>query len=158
MSPAEREAFGLDPDLAEEDPLAFRAQAYTTVSAWKNVLNSAGLCLSGSPIMTPEWVPEFIAAVTGWDFDMAECLKTGERIEAMRLLFGLREGHNPLQVQVPPRALGHPPFGSGPTAGVTVEVDDLRERFLGLMDWHPVTGLPSQSRLTALGLDRLVAA
>ena len=105
--------------------------------------------------MGPEHVPDFVAAVTGWDFDMAECVKTGERIEVMRHLFGLREGHNPLQVKVADRAMGNPPLSSGPNAGVTVDVKDVREAYLRVMDWDPATTMPSSARLAKLGLDAL---
>ena len=147
--------YGLDPKLAAEDPLRFHAQAYATVMAWRNVLNASGLCHFGAMTMDPSYVPEFIAAVTGWDYDMAECVQTGERIEDMRLLFGLREGYNPLQVQVTPRAMGHPPQESGPTAGTTVEIEDVRDVFLELMAWDPVTAMPSPARLAALGLSEI---
>jgi aldehyde:ferredoxin oxidoreductase len=106
--------------------------------------------------MPPEYVHEFIAAVTGWDVDMAETLEMGERIEDMRLLFGLREGYNPLEVQVAQRAMGHPPLNRGPRAGVTVEVEDVRDAYLQVMDWDPETAMPSQARLQELDLDELV--
>jgi aldehyde:ferredoxin oxidoreductase len=80
--------------------------------------------------MPPEHVPEFLAAVTGWDFDMAECLTTGQRIEVVRHTFNLREGHNPLHVKVAARAMGRPPLESGPRAGVSVDIDDLRSAYL----------------------------
>ena len=156
MPPEHRAVYGLAPNLEAEGPLRFHAQAYATVTAWKNVLNAAGLCSFGAITMGPEYVPEFMAAVTGWDFDMAECVQTGERIEVMRLVFGLREGYNPLHTQVAPRAMGYPPQESGPTAGTTVKVEDLRAAYLELMDWHPVTVMPSRVRLAALGLSDLV--
>jgi aldehyde:ferredoxin oxidoreductase len=155
MSSERRAAFGLDPG-PDEDAIRFRAQAYATVTAWLNVLNAAGLCSNGSYIMGPEHVPEFVAAVTGWDFDMAECVQTGERIEVMRHVFGLREGHNPLHVRVAPRAMGHPPLEKGPNAGVAVDVEDLRNAYLEFMAWDPVTAMPSRARLAALGLNELV--
>jgi aldehyde:ferredoxin oxidoreductase len=135
----------------------FHARAYATASAWLNVLNAAGLCAFGSYTMPPEHVPEFIAAVTGWDFDMPECLQVGERIEVTRHLFGLREGYNPLKIQVALRAMGRPPLEAGPRAGVTVDVSDLRDAYLATMDWDPVTALPSRERLAALGLGDLIA-
>ena len=153
--PEHHDAYGLDPNLATEDPVAYHAQAYAAKMSWLNTLNASGICSMGEVTMDPPYVPEFIAAVTGWDFDMSECLQTGERIEDMRLLFGLREGENPLQVQVAPRAMGHPPLETGPTAGITVEVEDVRDAYLKVMDWDPVTAKPSRERLEALGLSGL---
>jgi aldehyde:ferredoxin oxidoreductase len=156
MPPEHRAIYGLDAGPEAGDPLRFHARAYAAVTASSNVLNAAGLCSFGTMTMSPEYVPEFIAAVTGWDLDMAECVRTGERIEVMRHLVGLREGYNPLQTRVAPRAMGRPPQEKGPTAGVTVDVDELRAAYLELLEWHPVTAMPSRSRLAALGLGELV--
>jgi len=152
MSPEQRAIYGLDPDLEAEHPIRSHAQAYAALTAWNNVMNAAGLCSCGGYGMGPEHVPEFIAAVTGWDFDMAECLRTGERIEVMRLVFGLREGYNPLHTQVTARAMGRPPLQAGPNAGVMVDVEGLQDAYLEFMEWDPVTATPGRSRLAALGL------
>ncbi|MFZ5917353.1 MAG: aldehyde ferredoxin oxidoreductase family protein [Chloroflexota bacterium] len=152
MPPEQIALYGLDASLKESDPVRFHALAYAAATAWKNVLNAAGLCSFGTMTMPPEYVPEFLAAVTGWDVDMAECVQTGERIETMRHLYGLREGYNPLQVQVAPRAMGRPPLPGGPRAGVTVDVDAVRAIYLERMAWHPVTAVPSPERLVDLGL------
>ena len=156
MAPERKAIYGLDP--SETEPSAqSRAHAYATVTAWKNVLNAAGLCGRGNVIMGPEHVPNFVAAVTGWEFDMAECLEAGERIEVIRHLFGLREGHSPLDTKVAARAMGNPPQRSGPIAGASVDVADLRAAYVQRMDWDPDTGAPSVARLEALGLSDLVA-
>ncbi len=149
-------ALGVDPNLQDKDPLRYKAQAYAAGTAWLNVLNAAGLCQMGLLLMGFDHVPQYVAAVTGWEFDMAECLEAGERIEVMRHLFGLREGHNPLEVEVPSRVLGRPPLESGPTAGVTLELDELRSAYLRIVDWDPKTAMPSGARLARLGLDGLV--
>ena len=156
MPPEALASFGLEPGLADSDPLAYHAQAYAAVNAWRNMINAAGLCAFGADIMPPENVPQFLAAVTGWDCDMAECIRAGERVEVMRHAFNLREGHNPLEVEVASRAMGRPPLESGPTAGISVEVDELRAAYLAVMDWDPETTMPSKERLEALGLDKLV--
>ena len=148
--------YGLDPGLKVEDPLRFRAQGYLALTAWNNVMNASGLCGNGGYGMGPEHVPEFMTAVTGWDFDMAECLQAGERIEVLRHVFGLREGYSPLHTRVAPRAMGRPPLESGPNAGVVVQVDDWRDAYVELMEWHPLTAMPSRARLAALGLSELV--
>ena len=156
LPPEMMAGLGVDPNLQDEDPLRYKAQAYAAGTAWLNVLNAAGLCQMGLLLMGFDHVPQYVAAVTGWDFDMTECLEAGERIEVVRHLFGLREGHNPLEVEVPSRVLGRPPLESGPTAGVTVELDELRSAYLRIMDWDPKTAMPSGARLARLALDGLV--
>lgn len=156
MSEETRALYGLDPDLPDKDPVRAYAEAYAAHSAWTNVLNAAGLCLSGNVGMGPEHVPDFIAAVTGWDFDMSECLEVGERIEVIRHVFGLREGYNPLQTRIAARAMGHPPQNTGPTAGTVVEIEEELAAYLELREWDPVTGMPSDARLEELGLLGLI--
>ena len=152
MPPEDAAVLGLDPGLKEKDPVRFHAMAYAAVTAWRNVLNAAGLCHFGGITMGRQYVPDFISAVTGWEMDMAECLQTGERIEVMRHIFGLRQGYNPLHTAVTPRAMGRPPLESGPRAGVVVEIEDLKQAYLEQMDWDLTTAMPSPARLAALGL------
>ena len=83
--------------------------------------------------------------------------QTGERIQVMRHVFGLRQGYKPLHTQVAPRALGRPPQERGPTAGVTVEVENLLKAYLEVMEWDSATAIPSPTRLTQLGLSDLVS-
>ncbi len=52
--------------------------------------------------------------------------------------------------------MGRPPLRTGPTAGVTVEIDDLRDAYLKVMAWDPETAMPSSERLEQLGLSGLV--
>jgi aldehyde:ferredoxin oxidoreductase len=150
--------YGLNPDEEATNPTRYHARAYAAVNGWKNVLNAAGLCSNGASIMNPLHVPEFMAAVTGWDFDMAECVETGERIEVMRLLLGLREGYNPLHTRLPLRAGGNPPLETGPTAGITVDLDELRAAYLEHMEWDPVTAMPAASQIKRLELADIVKA
>jgi aldehyde:ferredoxin oxidoreductase len=158
MPPDQRKLFGLDTDLEAKDPVLFHAKAYAVGTAFNNVVNAAGLCSYGPETTGQKSVVEFISAITGWDFDMDECLKTGERIEMMRYLFCLREGYNPLQVQITPRALGLPPLTTGPTAGVTVNIDEILKAYLDYMEMDPISAMPGASRLADLGLDHLEAS
>jgi aldehyde:ferredoxin oxidoreductase len=158
MPPEVLQVFGLDLAMHSEDPLLFRTLGYRALMAWRNVVQASGVCFMGNDVFGPQYLRDFIAAVVGWDLDMAECLEIGERIEVVRHLFGLREGVNPLRIEVAPRATGHPPLNSGPVAGVTVDVENLRSAYLRVMDWDPETALPSRDRLRALGLEELAAS
>jgi aldehyde:ferredoxin oxidoreductase len=158
MGDEELDLIGLDKKLKEEQPTYFHARAYAAAMALKNVVNAVGQCTflywGGIPSQTV--VLDFLNAVTGWGLSMQECLEAGERIEDMRLLFGLREGYNPVKNKVVDRAMGHPPLKSGPTAGVSLDLSDLRSEYLKVMDWDPETGLPSQERLESLGMANIV--
>ncbi len=159
MPDEELERVGIDSKLKEENPTLFHALAYAAGMSLKNVVNAAGLCtfLFWAAIPNQSPVLDLLNAVTGWDLTMQDCLQAGERIENMRLLFGLREGYQPTQVSVAARAMGHPPLQSGPTAGISLNLDDLRTEYLNVMAWDHITAQPSQERLEALGMGDLIA-
>ena len=98
-------------------------------------------------------VTEFIRAVTGWDVTFDELLQTGERIANIRHAFNLREGINPMEYQVPNRALGIPPLKEGPLAGITIDENTMDRDYLVAMDWDPVTTKPSKKKLQELELE-----
>ncbi len=118
--------------------------------------NASGLCTRGGypRIANPnKYVVGFMSAVTGWDRSMDELLKAGERIANMRHVFNLREGINPLELEVHPRIIGDPPHEAGPHAHKTVDIKAEIYWNLGALDWERVTTRPSKKKLLELGLD-----
>ena len=113
---------------------------------------SLGLCLFGVMTYGVDLVPPFLEATAGWDVDLDEVLKAGERIANIRLLFNLREGLNPLDRSVPGRLIGRPPTEEGVLAGVVVDIEKVNEAWLERMGWDPVTCWPSAAKLAELGL------
>jgi aldehyde:ferredoxin oxidoreductase len=71
-------------------------------------------------------------------------------------MFNLREGMNPLDLHMNPRAIGEPPQKEGPNAGVTIDARALTEDYLRAMEWDTRTTRPSDSKLQKLGLLELV--
>ena len=134
-----------------------RAESQRILVNLMHVVNSAGLCMFGYLSMDVHSIPEFMTAVTGWDFTMDDCQEVGERIGTLRHAFNLREGHNPLDREVNGRAFGDPPLSRGPLKGITIDMDTMVKEYLELMDWDPVTTVPSQKRLKELGLDEVAA-
>jgi aldehyde:ferredoxin oxidoreductase len=96
-------------------------------------------------------------SVTGWDINLDELLKTGERISNLRTAYNIREGLNPIEFAVPGRVVGIPPLTEGPTAGKTVDEETLYNEYLIEMDWDLKTGKPSKNKLIELGLEDVAA-
>ena len=118
------------------------------------VINSAGLCLHVNTVLNGiKYTTDFLAAVTGWERSMEEILKCGERIGAMRHVFTLREGDNPLERKVHGRITGRPPQKDGPLAGVTADLEAQVYWNLGSLDWDRVSAKPSRQKLLELGLN-----
>ncbi|HSW58687.1 MAG TPA: aldehyde ferredoxin oxidoreductase C-terminal domain-containing protein [Dehalococcoidales bacterium] len=98
---------------------------------------------------------EYLKAIAGWDYDVKELLKTGERIENIRHCFTPREGDNPLERIVHPRILGRPPFKEGPLPVVSPDIEGQIAVNLKALDWDPVTTRPSRKKLLELGLNEI---
>lgn len=118
-----------------------------------HIVNASGLCLIGFGFGGgPQKLADFLNAVTGLNYTLAEALTAGERIANMRHLFNLREGINELNFTAHPRLYGDPPQETGPLAGVTIDTKAQNYWNLGALDWDLVTTKPSREKLLQLGL------
>jgi aldehyde:ferredoxin oxidoreductase len=119
-------------------------------------MNAAGICLFG--YLSYEWsfIPDFLEAVTGWEWSLATMRTTGERIGTIRHLFNLREGINPLKHHISGRIVGDPPQILGPLKGRTVDYKTMVREYLEYMGWNPETTVPSKEKLIELGLDEML--
>jgi aldehyde:ferredoxin oxidoreductase len=147
-----------DLELKEQDKYIYSGVAD---NHWKlvnsvHVVNAAGLCLFGYMSYPIQSLPEQLAAVTGWDFDLDEVYKTGLRIGTIRHAFNLREGHSPLTRSVPGRLVGEPPLIDGNVKGVTVDHKTLNREYLERCGWDVHTTIPSEKALRELGMDFLL--
>jgi len=120
-----------------------------------HIVNSSGICLFAYLSYPAQFIPDFLTAVTGWEYTFDACLSVGERIANVRHLFNLREGLNPLKYFFNPRAVGRPPLKEGPVANVTLDDDTMIEDYLKAMDWDLTTTKPSAKKLQELGLSQL---
>jgi aldehyde:ferredoxin oxidoreductase len=121
------------------------------------VSDCSGLC-SFALLMGRPPVREWINATTGWQFDDADLMKIGHRIQIARHLFNQRAGVSPNDRVLPHRPSGDPPAQQGPLRGITLDVAaDVREyrETLGLdLD----SGRPSPALLESLGLAALAGS
>jgi len=131
-----------------------KGQAAALATNYWQVGGSSGICLM--PFMSGVFpLLEFINGVTGWDISIAEAFKTGARIQTLRQLFNVREGISPADYALPNRLAGVPPKSEGPLKGITIDIDTLASEYRKAMGWDPVSGMPSESCLSELGLDKL---
>ncbi len=124
-----------------------------------HIVNCSGLCtIVFSCMPTVNVLPQYLKAVTGWDVTLEELFQTGERIANLRQAFNVREGINPLQFKVPGRVVGLPPLRAGPTAGFTLDEQNLDRAFLMEMNWDTQTTRPDKNKLMELGLQDVAEA
>ncbi|MBI4294956.1 MAG: aldehyde ferredoxin oxidoreductase family protein [Chloroflexi bacterium] len=141
-------------DLPPFDAASFtgRAPAHRLASNIWQSATCAGLCMFGYICMNMNTTIEFLSLATGWDIDLDEMAKTGERIVNIRQAFNIREGLNPAQFQLPDRLVGNPPLKEGPIAGKTCDIDLMTREYNIAQDWDPATAKPSKGKLEELGL------
>jgi aldehyde:ferredoxin oxidoreductase len=133
-----------------------KGPASATIASYWQVGASSGVCLF--PVIFFGFYPliDFLNAVTGWDMDVSEVLKTGARIQTLRQAFNMREGFTATDIKLPARMLGIPPKTDGPLAGITIDMDTLAVEFRKAMGWDPQTGKPTDATLERLGLKDLI--
>jgi len=118
-----------------------------------HIVNCSGICsIAFSCMPTVNILTEYLKAITGWEVTLDELSLTGERIANVRQAFNVREGINSLQFQVPGRVVGIPPLKEGPTAGFTLDEQNLDRAFLLEMKWDTQTARPEKNKLIELGL------
>ncbi len=96
---------------------------------------------------------EMVRCATGWDADVPELERVGERIYNLERVFNVREGFRRQEDVLPHRVL-HEPVPDGPRKGRRCppeELDTQLDAYYRLRGWTP-DGVPSRARLDALGL------
>jgi len=136
-----------------------KGKVFATYNHWYHFMNSTGLCLFALLSFTRYPVVEIVRSLTGWkEFDLKEALTAGERINTLRHCFNLREGIKPDDFKLPKRVLGIPTLPRGPIARVTIDTNTVKRSYFEELDWDPVTGKPSETKLKVLGLSALVGS
>jgi len=125
---------------------------YAVGNSYYHFLTACGLCLLAYPF--PTFLPDYVSAVTGWDFTMSEGLKAGRRMQALRQAFNLREGLHPEDFRLPERI--SMPSMAGNFAGKRINFDALKQIFYRAMGWDIRTGWPLEATLQELGLTELL--
>ena len=128
-----------------------KIRAYTHVSNWTWVGNQVGLC-AFLP-WTRDQTVQLIRAATGWETNLWELLKAGERCVTMARVFNMREGLTRSDDVLPPRMNTQHVSGALHEKPVAPDVLDAAvSTFYGMMGWDPETGEPTEARLKELDI------
>jgi aldehyde:ferredoxin oxidoreductase len=125
------------------------------MSGWQHLMNCSGVCIFAADGLNFRWI-ELTKAITGWDLNIENMKQTGRRIGAMLHLFNLREGFTLTDYTIPERARGNPPLAAGPTKGVTLDFEGLKQQYFEAMGFDFATGKFRKDVLEELGLQDLV--
>jgi aldehyde:ferredoxin oxidoreductase len=136
---------------ADKPAYAARSQNFTAVG------DSLVMCRftseRGFGLFVGEPYATMVRAVTGWDVDVEELERVGERIINLERLFNVREGVRRAQDVLPWKVM-HEPIPEGPSAGMYCppeELDGMLDAYYALRGWSR-EGVPTPERLTVLGL------
>jgi aldehyde:ferredoxin oxidoreductase len=124
---------------------------------WTSMEKTVGFCFFGPAprsFIMPEDVLAAINAATGWNVDMLEALRIGERGTNLARVFNAREGFSRKDDTLPERLFQG--LENGALAGQAMPREDFERaltRLYTLKGWNPETGNPLPGRLEALSLD-----
>jgi len=121
-----------------------------------HLLNAAGLCYFSALVAAPDAPERELEFVTGETFDMQRAQAIGERIAVLRHAFNLREGINPVELEVPHRLLSGSMLAGGPNKDVEVDNNAQRMAYFATMGWDQETAQPPKEQLKALNLDFVI--
>jgi aldehyde:ferredoxin oxidoreductase len=153
-NPVTMNILGLPLKMERYDPTG-KGRAHSLVTAWQHLVNTTGLCIFAGDGLNFSLL-EMMKAVTGWNLDHDELIKTGKRISTLLHAFNLREGFKPADFTMPPRVYGNPPLKIGLLEGITVNIEGLKRQYYEAMGFDPSTGEIRQDRIEELGLENII--
>ena len=89
-------------------------------------------------------------SITGWDWDIEEAMRSGERIFTLQRLINLRDGCTRKDDILPPKM--YVPAKEGFRAGKVPPFEDLLSEYYKLREWSK-DGQPTKEKLQKLGLE-----
>jgi aldehyde:ferredoxin oxidoreductase len=130
-----------------------------TQAIW-NSFNSLGVCnfaaapYTAIPLVT---LAEAVEAITGWNTSLYELMELGERTVTMARMFNMREGLSKKDDYLPERLYETLEAGTPREKRITREdFANTLKLYYEAMGWNPETGVPTEGRLSFLGLDWLI--
>jgi aldehyde:ferredoxin oxidoreductase len=124
-----------------------------------NFFNSLGVCnFAAAPYsaFSLHLLVEALRAVTGWNTSLYELMELGERTITMARIFNIREGFSSKDDYLPDRFFE--PLEEGTPNEKRIRKEDFNRAirlYYEAMGWNPDTGIPTEGRLSFLGLEWL---
>jgi aldehyde:ferredoxin oxidoreductase len=123
-----------------------------------NVLDALGGCKFMGVLISAKEIVELVQAATGWDFNVEEFRKCGDRLQTMARAYSAREGLRREQDSLPERLMLDP-LPDGPAQGMVLDRSSLelmKDAYYELRGWDVATGVPTPTKLSELSLDFLI--
>jgi aldehyde:ferredoxin oxidoreductase len=123
-----------------------------------SVLDALGGCKFMGVLLSADEIVDLVRAGTGWDFDLEEFRKCGDRLQNMARMYCAREGLR-REHDILPQRLMLDPLPDGPAQGMLLDRDSLeklKDAYYEMRGWDLATGIPTPVKLSELGLDYLI--
>lgn len=149
-------------DIGQSDPLlgvsghdrlagAEKAGSVAAHQNWRTVFNSLVMCLFAN--LPPEKVLELVNAACGYQWELADLLRCGERGWNLKRLINRRLGLRKVHDTLPP-ALQRPYSDNPPgLENVAPDLPAMLDEYYRQRGWDPATGFPTAAKLAELGLE-----
>jgi aldehyde:ferredoxin oxidoreductase len=115
--------------------------------------DSLAVCMFPRLILTNAMITDVVSSLFGRAWSPDDLIKVGTRIMCQERLFNMREGITRDDDSLPPRLLNEAK-PDGPTQGVTVPLEELKNNYYQAMGWDLSTGNPPDSLLNDLEIER----
>lgn len=122
--------------------------------------NSLGVCNFAAAPYSGFKLPllaEAVEAITGWNTSLYELMEVGERMTTMARVFNIREGFSAKDDRLPERLFEKLEPGTPREKGIMREdFAKAIKLYYEAMGWDGKTGIPTDGRLSFLGLEWLI--
>lgn len=126
------------------------------VSNWQHFQNCAVFCMFQP--FTHSHLVQLVNGATGWDTNVLELMKVGERALALARVFNAREGYTAKDDIIPERL--YQAFNSGPLKDKGIGKETMRQAiqtYYEMAGWDPERAIPTAEKLEELDLGWVVA-
>jgi aldehyde:ferredoxin oxidoreductase len=123
-----------------------------------NVLDALGGCKFMGVVVSADELVDLVRSATGWDFDLAEFRKCGDRLQNLARVYSVREGLR-REHDILPQRLMSDPLPDGPAKGMVFDqplLEKMKDTYYELRGWDGATGIPTPTKLHELDLDDLI--
>jgi aldehyde:ferredoxin oxidoreductase len=124
-----------------------------------SVLDALGGCKFMGVLLSADEIVDLVRAATGWDFDLDEFRKGGDRLQTMARVYCVREGMR-REHDVLPGRLMLDPLPDGPAQGMVLDrisLENMKDAYYEMRGWDIATGIPTPTKLRELDLDDLIS-
>lgn len=122
-----------------------------------SVLDALGGCKFMGVLLSADEIVGLVRAATGWDFDLEEFRRCGDRLQTMARAYCAREGLRRDEDILPGRLM-FDPMPDGPAQGMVLDrssLENMKDAYYQMRGWDVATGIPTPTKLHDLGLDYL---